>query len=249
MSGSWNVASMAWRSRTIPFAIDASGGLPYEDLRHRCDAPHAQVIVAIRAVQDHKGASRQAIVKYLKSEFQCENGVAIKKALKSDKLVQTGLLLPRRAMHPSRRRPTKSWAWRTSLSATARSRRKATRSPCPTSARWRRTARASIAGKDFRFTLGAGPFRRGRRHSTGRMGPGHRRHEASAAGASSSCRRKLGYGKKGSGAGDTAKRTRSSLSSTRTLGAHETGVAGIVNHNAAGPLRRIPRAVRRVKRM
>ena len=50
----------------------------------------AQVIVAIRAVQDHKGASRQAIVKYLKAEFQCENGVAIKKALKSDKLVQTG---------------------------------------------------------------------------------------------------------------------------------------------------------------
>jgi FKBP-type peptidyl-prolyl cis-trans isomerase len=50
----------------------------------------AQVIVAIRAVQDHKGASRQAIVKYLKSEFQCENGVAIKKALKSDKLIQTG---------------------------------------------------------------------------------------------------------------------------------------------------------------
>mmetsp|Transcript_2916 Transcript_2916/g.8465 ORF Transcript_2916/g.8465 Transcript_2916/m.8465 type:complete len:177 (-) Transcript_2916:10-540(-) len=49
-----------------------------------------KVIVAIRAVQDHKGASRQAIVKYLKSEFQCENGVAIKKALKSDKLIQTG---------------------------------------------------------------------------------------------------------------------------------------------------------------
>ena len=80
-------ASMAWGLRTTPFAIDASGGLPHEELRHRCDA---QVIVAIRAVQDHKGASRQAIVKYLKAEFQCENGVAIKKALKSDKLIQTG---------------------------------------------------------------------------------------------------------------------------------------------------------------
>ena len=53
-------------------------------VRHRCDAcrtRRAQVIVAIRAVQDHKGASRQAIVKYLKSEFQCENGVAIKRRL------------------------------------------------------------------------------------------------------------------------------------------------------------------------
>ena len=58
--------------------------------RYAIDATPAQVIVAIRAVQDHKGASRQAIVKYLKSEFQCENGVAIKKALKSDKLIQTG---------------------------------------------------------------------------------------------------------------------------------------------------------------
>ena len=67
--------------RAKTYAIDAT-----RCLRTR----RAQVIVAIRAVQDHKGASRQAIVKYLKSEFQCENGVAIKKALKSDKLVQTG---------------------------------------------------------------------------------------------------------------------------------------------------------------
>ena len=67
--------------RTKSYAIDAT----------RCPRTRrAQVIVAIRAVQDHKGASRQAIVKYLKAEFQCENGVAIKKALKSDKLVQTG---------------------------------------------------------------------------------------------------------------------------------------------------------------
>ena len=49
-----------------------------------------KVIYAIRACQDHKGASRQAITKYLKAEFQCESAVAIKKALKSDKLVQTG---------------------------------------------------------------------------------------------------------------------------------------------------------------
>ena len=67
----------------------------------------AQVIVAIRAVQDHKGASRQAIVKYLKSEFQCENGVAIKKALKSDKLIQTGQSFRVKGDAPSRRRPTK----------------------------------------------------------------------------------------------------------------------------------------------
>ena len=48
--------------------------------------------IAAIEVQDHKGASRQAIVKYLKAEFQCENGVAIKKALKSDKLIQTPIL-------------------------------------------------------------------------------------------------------------------------------------------------------------
>jgi FKBP-type peptidyl-prolyl cis-trans isomerase len=59
-------------------------------MRRVCELRSTQVIVAIRAVQDHRGASRQAIVKYLKSEFQCENGVAIKKTLKSDKLVQTG---------------------------------------------------------------------------------------------------------------------------------------------------------------
>ena len=84
--------------RTTPFAIDASGGLPHDcrTKSYAIDATRcprtrrAQVIVAIRAVQDHRGASRQAIVKYLKAEFQCENGVAIKKALKSDKLIQTG---------------------------------------------------------------------------------------------------------------------------------------------------------------
>mmetsp|Transcript_653 Transcript_653/g.1788 ORF Transcript_653/g.1788 Transcript_653/m.1788 type:complete len:177 (-) Transcript_653:45-575(-) len=49
-----------------------------------------KVIIAIRAVQTHKGASRQLIVKYLKAEFDIENGPAVKKALKSDQLVQTG---------------------------------------------------------------------------------------------------------------------------------------------------------------
>ena len=53
-----------------------------------------KVIVAIRAVQDYKGASRQAISKYLKSEFQCDNATAIKSALKKGvaggKLEQTG---------------------------------------------------------------------------------------------------------------------------------------------------------------
>ena len=27
----WDVASMAWGLRTVPFAIDASGGMPYEE--------------------------------------------------------------------------------------------------------------------------------------------------------------------------------------------------------------------------
>ena len=53
-----------------------------------------KIIVAIRAVQDHKGASRIAISKYLKSELSCENATAIKAALKkgvsSGKLTQTG---------------------------------------------------------------------------------------------------------------------------------------------------------------
>jgi len=30
-----------------------------------------KIIVAIRAVQDHRGASRQAIAKYLKAELAC----------------------------------------------------------------------------------------------------------------------------------------------------------------------------------
>lgn len=53
-----------------------------------------KVVVAIRAVQDHKGASRQAVVKYLKAELDCANAAAIKGALKKGvsggTLVQTG---------------------------------------------------------------------------------------------------------------------------------------------------------------
>ena len=79
---------LAEECRTTTYALDAT--LPTRSRAAREHEFRPQVIVAIRAVQDHKGASRQAIVKYLKAEFQCENGVAIKKALKSDKLVQTG---------------------------------------------------------------------------------------------------------------------------------------------------------------
>lgn len=53
-----------------------------------------KIIVAIRAVQDHRGASRQAIAKYLKAELACENAAAIRAALKkgaaTGKLVQSG---------------------------------------------------------------------------------------------------------------------------------------------------------------
>ena len=49
-----------------------------------------KIVVAIRAVQDCKGASRQAVVKYLKAEFACDNATAIKSALK--KGVATGKL-------------------------------------------------------------------------------------------------------------------------------------------------------------
>ena len=41
-----------------------------------------KVVAAIRAVRDHKGASRVAIVKYLKAELDCDNLTAIKIALK-----------------------------------------------------------------------------------------------------------------------------------------------------------------------
>jgi len=42
-----------------------------------------QIIVAIRAISDYKGASSQAIKKYLKSEFNVDNANLIKKNLKA----------------------------------------------------------------------------------------------------------------------------------------------------------------------
>ena len=41
-----------------------------------------KVVLAIRALKSHKGSSRQAISKYLKSEFAADNAKALKKALK-----------------------------------------------------------------------------------------------------------------------------------------------------------------------
>jgi len=53
-----------------------------------------KVIFAVRELKDHKGSSRQAIAKYLKSELATDNAAALKKALKKGvadkKLIQTG---------------------------------------------------------------------------------------------------------------------------------------------------------------
>ena len=49
-----------------------------------------KVVVALRALKDHKGSSRVALQKYLKSELDCENAVALKAALK--KGVKDGVL-------------------------------------------------------------------------------------------------------------------------------------------------------------
>ena len=53
-----------------------------------------KIIVAVQTMADPTGSSRQAIVKYLKAEFQIENANAIKKALKQGvdkgKLTQKG---------------------------------------------------------------------------------------------------------------------------------------------------------------
>eukprot|EP00518_Triparma_eleuthera_P014132 CAMPEP_0182479974 /NCGR_PEP_ID=MMETSP1319-20130603/35079_1 /TAXON_ID=172717 /ORGANISM="Bolidomonas pacifica, Strain RCC208" /LENGTH=134 /DNA_ID=CAMNT_0024681429 /DNA_START=158 /DNA_END=558 /DNA_ORIENTATION=- len=49
-----------------------------------------KVVVAIRALKCHKGSSRQAIAKYLKSEFTVDNANALKKALKDG--VKRGVL-------------------------------------------------------------------------------------------------------------------------------------------------------------
>mmetsp|Transcript_17984 Transcript_17984/g.39325 ORF Transcript_17984/g.39325 Transcript_17984/m.39325 type:complete len:185 (-) Transcript_17984:141-695(-) len=53
-----------------------------------------KIVAAIRAQKSPKGSSRQAIVKYLKSEFDTDNATAVKSALKKGvscgKLVQSG---------------------------------------------------------------------------------------------------------------------------------------------------------------
>ena len=41
-----------------------------------------KIVVAVTTLADPTGSSRQAIVKFLKSEFQLDNANAIKKALK-----------------------------------------------------------------------------------------------------------------------------------------------------------------------
>jgi FKBP-type peptidyl-prolyl cis-trans isomerase len=158
----WDVASMAWGLRTTPFAIDTSGGLPYEELRHRCDAlpedAPPQVIVAIRAVQDHKGASRQAIVKYLKSEFQCENVVAIKKALKSDKLVQTGQSFRVKGDAPIAPPADEVVGTEDITVGDGAAAQKGDEVSMSYVGTLEADGSRFDAGKDFRFTLGAGPF-------------------------------------------------------------------------------------------
>ena len=44
-----------------------------------------KIVVAVTTLADPTGSSRQAIVKFLKSEFQLDNANAIKKALKATK--------------------------------------------------------------------------------------------------------------------------------------------------------------------
>ena len=50
-----------------------------------------RIIFAIRALKDHGGSSRQAVSKYLKSEFKADNKAALKKAFQSG--VKSGLLI------------------------------------------------------------------------------------------------------------------------------------------------------------
>ena len=164
-----------------------------------CSIASAQVIVAIRAVQDHKGASRQAIVKYLKAEFQCENGVAIKKALKSDKLVQTGQSFRVKGDAPIAP-PADEVVGTEDVSIGDGA---AAQKGDEVSMSYVGTLEADgsrfDAGKNFRFTLGAGPFR-SRNHvsshahrsihaqaTSSRAGTGASSACASAAAASSSC--------------------------------------------------------------
>ena len=162
-----------------------------EDCRTKSYAIDAtpQVIVAIRAVQDHKGASRQAIVKYLKSEFQCENGVAIKKALKSDKLIQTGQSFRVKGDAPIAP-PADEVVGVEDVSigdgAVAQKGDDVAMSYVGTLEDGSRFD----AGKDFRFTLGAGDVIKGWDRGIVGMKEGGRRKLVVPS--------KLGYGKKGS---------------------------------------------------
>ena len=166
--------------RTKAYAIDASC----------CPRTRrAQVIVANRAVQDHKGASRQAIVKYLKAEFQCENGVAIKKALKSDKLIQKGQSFRVKGDAPIAP-PADEVVGMEDVSigdgAAAQKGDDVAMSYVGTLEDGSRFD----AGKDFRFTLGAGDVIKGWDRGIVGMRVGGRRKLVVPS--------KLGYGKKGS---------------------------------------------------
>ena len=150
----------------------------------------AQVIVAIRAVQDHKGASRQAIVKYLKSEFQCENGVAIKKALKSDKLIQTGQSFRVKGDAPIAPPADEVVGIEDVTVGDGAAAQKGDEVAMSYVGTLEADGSRFDAGKDFRFTLGGGDVIKGWDRGIVGMRVGGRRKLVVPS--------KLGYGKKGS---------------------------------------------------
>ena len=150
----------------------------------------AQVIVAIRAVQDHKGASRQAIVKYLKSEFQCENGVAIKKALKSDKLIQTGQSFRVKGDAPIAPPADEVVGVEDVTVGDGAAAQKGDEVAMSYVGTLEADGSRFDAGKDFRFTLGGGDVIKGWDRGIVGMRVGGRRKLVVPS--------KLGYGKKGS---------------------------------------------------
>ena len=167
--------------RTKSYAIDAT----------RCPRTRrAQVIVAIRAVQDHKGASRQAIVKYLKSEFQCENGVAIKKALKSDKLIQTGQSFRVKGDAPIAPPADEVVGVEDVTVGDGAAAQKGDEVAMSYVGTLEADGSRFDAGKDFRFTLGGGDVIKGWDRGIVGMRVGGRRKLVVPS--------KLGYGKKGS---------------------------------------------------